>query len=309
MKKRLVILLVVLVIGFSTLHSAKILYQPYVLAGIEKGEFSEVAGKVETLLGENGFVIAGKYNPLKDPNRLVYCVTHELLDQVVEKLGDLTAFALVTRVGIYKNDKGEFEISYMNAEYWGNAFCRKQYSQVEKNYLDLKKKMAETFKTLAVVKNEPYGSEDGGLTAKKLHKFHVGIFQPYYDDVYVLAKKTNYDEVLKKIEKNLEKKVGGVEKVFSYTPAGKKLTLYGVALFGENGELKYTPPVEKQEHKYKHITSMPFTFLVMENKVIMLHAKYSVPIGFPDAGMGTFMKIMRAPGRTHDYIEEIVTAD
>jgi len=309
MKKRLVILCVVLVIGFSALHSAKILYQPYVLAGIEKGEFSEVTAKVERLLGENGFVVLGKYNALQDPNRLVICVSHELLNQVFDKLGGLTAFALVTRVGIYKNEKGEFEISYMNAEYWGNAFCRKEYTKVEKNYLELKKKMAETFKTLAVVKNEPYGSEDGGLTAKKLHKFHVGIFQPYFDDIYVLAKNTNYDKVLEKIEKNLAKKVGGVEKIFAYTPAGKKLTLYGVALFGENGELKYTPPVEKQEGKYKHITAMPFTFLVTENRVIMLHAKYSVPVSFPNAGMGTFMKIMRAPGRTHDYIEEIVTAD
>ncbi len=200
MKKFLVILFVL--VGFSLLYSEEMRYKPYILAGIEKGDdISVVVEKVEKLLTDNEFEIVGKYSPLKqDKKRVVICATHEILKKAVKKFIDkeegLIALATVTRFALFK-EGNNIEISYRNLIYWGNAYFRKDFPKVEKDYLSLSAKIKEIFKGLSFVRNRPYGSEKG-LTARKLRKYHFGIFMPYFDDPIEIVKNTNYDEVIKK---------------------------------------------------------------------------------------------------------------
>lgn len=303
MKKILVFIFIF--IGFSLLYSEDVKYKPYILAGIEKGEMNAAVAKIEKLLTDNGFEIAGKYSPLKDANRVVICTTHETIRKSVKKYGDIIAFAAVMKFALYK-EKDNIEICYQNPVYWGNAFYRNKFPEVEQDYNVLNFKIVNMFKKLAVVKNKPYGSEKG-LTAKKLRKFHFMVFMPYFDDVTTLAKNTNYEEVNKTIDKNFAKKVAQAEKVYSISFPGKKITLYGAALFHpEEGENYYVPKLDVRGFA-KQFGTLPYDFLVLKDRVVMMHGKYNVPLAVPDAGMGTFMKMMSGHSNTKKALTAIVT--
>ena len=159
------------------------------------------------------------------------------------------------------------------------------------------------FNSLAEVKNLPYGSKKG-VKIKKLRKYHYMAFMPYFDNVVKLAKKTNYDAVIKKIEENFSKKLGSVEKVYRIDFPGKNLTLFGGALYGKKGESKFLPKIDKKDPR--HVTFMPYEFLVMKDRVVMLHGKFRIALSFPDLSMGTFMKIVSTPGNIADYFKDIV---
>ena len=124
-----------IVIGISLLYSEDVRYKPYVLAGIEKGEMNEAVTKVENMLTENGFEILGKYSPLQDQNRVVICVTNDVLKKTagkfINKYGGLLAYAAVTRFALYK-EKDNIEVSYRSPLYWGNAYFQKDFPAVEK---------------------------------------------------------------------------------------------------------------------------------------------------------------------------------
>jgi hypothetical protein len=276
--------------------------KPYIMAGIEKGELPAITGKIENALNENGFTILGKYSPMQEPTRLVIVASHDLLTEPVKKFGGLCAFAAVIRFGIYKNGDN-VEVSYTNPRYWGNAFYRKSFPDVEKNYEKLNERLAGMFSFLSGVKNMPYGSEDG-LAVSKLRKYHYMVFMPYFDDVVMLAKNTDYDSVLRKIEENFSKKIGGVEKVYRIDFPGQQLTLFGGALFGADGEAKFIPKIDKKDPR--HIAFMPYEFLVMKDMVVMLHGRFRIALSFPDLSMGTFMKIVSTPGNIADYFEDLV---
>jgi len=276
--------------------------KPYILAGIETGGIDIVVTKTEALLNENGFNVVGKYSPMKDPNRIVIIATHKLITDPVEKYGGMHAFAGVIRFGIIKNGDN-IEISYTNPVYWGNAYYRKKYPEVEPAYNELSNLLVGMFNSLSEVKNLPYGSKKGVKT-KKLRKYHYMIFMPYFDDVVKLAKKTEYDTVIKKIEENFTKKIGGVEKVYRIDFPGKQLTLFGGALFGKKGESKFLPKIDKKDPR--HVAFMPYEFLVMKDRVVMLHGKFRIALSFPDLSMGTFMKIVSTPGNIAGYFKDIV---
>ncbi len=299
--KKLLIPIFILILTLSSFGNSTKL-KPYIMAGYEKGDINNSVDKVEKLLTEDGFLIVGKYSPMKDPNRVVLIATHDLLKEPVLKFGGLHAFASVLRFGIFKN-KDVIEISYLNPIYWGNAYYRKKFPEVKSNYKKLDTLLKESFKSLETVKNFQYGSKKG-LTIKDLRKYHYMIFMPYFDDVVKLAKKTNYNAVLKKIEINFSKKIGEVEKIYRVDFPEKKLTLFGGALFGKSGESKFIPKIDKKDPR--HITFMPYEFLVMKDRVVMLHGKYRIALSFPDLSMGTFMKIVSTPGNIADYFEDIV---
>jgi hypothetical protein len=300
MKKSIFFLLISSWAIFSFADNERL--KPYILAGIEKGENLAVAEKVEAALNENGFTILGIYSPMNDSSRSVMIASHDLLTGPVKKFGGLYAFAAIIRFGFYKNGDN-IEVSYTNPLYWGNAIYREKFPDVEKNYDKLTEILAGMFDFLSDVKNLPYGSKEG-LKISKLRKYHYMAFMPYMDDVVKLAKNTDYESVLKKIEENFSKKIGGVEKVYRLDFPGNKLTLFGGALFGVDGESKFIPKIDKKDPR--HISFMPYEFLVMKDAVVMLHGRFRIALSFPDLSMGTFMKIVSTPGNIADYFRDIV---
>ncbi len=300
MKKSLVILFIFSLV--ISINAGTERLKPYILAGIEKGEITDVITKTEALLSESGFNIIGKYSPMKDPDRAVIIATHKLLTDPVEKFGGMYAFASVIRFGIIKNGEN-IELSYTNPIYWGNAYYRKKFPDVESGYNELNKMIVSMFSSLSEVKNLAYGSKKG-VKIKKLRKYHYMIFMPYFKNVVKLAKKTDYKAVLAKIEENFVKKIGGVEKVYRIDFPDKQLTLFGGALFGKKGESKFLPKIDKKDPR--HVAFMPYEFLVMKDRVVMLHGKFRIALSFPDLSMGTFMKIVSTPGNIADYFKDIV---
>ncbi|MEN8223331.1 MAG: hypothetical protein ABFR36_08745 [Acidobacteriota bacterium] len=298
--KRLLIILFLSAMVF-TVYGDTIRLKPYILAGIETGEAENVIIKVEELLTTNEFKILGKYSPMKASDRTVIVATHKILTDPVEKIGGLTAFASVIRFGILKNGDN-FEITYTNPLYWGNAYYRKKFPDVESGYNKLNGLLINIFKSLQKVENTPYGSKKG-VKIKKLRKYHYMAFMPYFDNVKKLAKKTDYNSVIAKIEENLNKKKGGVEKVYRIDFPDQNITLFGGALYGKDGESKFIPKIDKKDPR--HVTFMPYEFLVMKDRVVMLHGRFRIALSFPDLKMGTFMKIMSTPGNIADYFKDL----
>ncbi len=290
--KKFVILFTIIII-FAIFLNGQNLLKPYILAGIEKGEIENVEKTLTKKLIEENFVIAGKYSPMNDKNRLIICITHDLIKQTVKKIGGLTAFASVLRIGLYKNREGNIEISYTNPFYWGNAYFRKNYPVVSKNYEKIDTLIRASLRWLKNGKFTPYGSKKG-LSVKKLRNYHYMFGMPYFDDVVIIKKKTDYQTIIKKINKNLKREIGGIKKVYQIDYPAKHLTLFGIGLLGEKGEKLFLPKIDIQNPK--HITFLPYELLVMENKVVMLHGRYRIALSFPDLSMGTFMKIVSTPG-------------
>jgi hypothetical protein len=284
------------------LSAEEIRLKPYVMAGIEKGSLEETTVKLESLLTENGFDIIGKYSPMQDVNRLVICTTHPLLKESYQKTGGLSGFATVMRFGLYKNNEN-IKISYLNPFYWGNGYNRTSFPIVEPLYKQLNDKITGMFSGLTEVKNEPFGSKKG-LTVKKLRKYHYMVFMPYFHDVKVLAKKTTYQGAIDKIEANLAKKLGGVEKVYRLDFPEKQVTIFGAALTGKDGEKKFIPKIDKDDPR--RVTFMPYEFMVTRNRVVMLHGKFRIALSFPDLSMGRFMKISSTPGNIADYLKDLI---
>ena len=84
-----------------------------------------------------------------------------------------------------------------------------------------------------------------------------------------------------------------------------QLSLFGVELAGQRGEKLFLPKIDKKEPM--HLTFLPYEFLVMKDKVGMLHGKFRIALSFPDLSMGTFMKISSTPGDIKNYLRLIAT--
>ena len=95
--------------------------------------------------------------------------------------------------------------------------------------------------------------------------------------------------------------VSNLKKVYKYNVPGKQLTVYGIALSGEEGEEHFMPIIDISNPK--HTAFLPYEILVMGNEVHMLHGRFRIALSFPDLTMGTFTKIMSTPGDIEDMMK------
>lgn len=288
--KKMLFVLPVFLLAFMMANAANL--KPYIMAGIEKGDYATVIQKTEKLLKNGGFKIVGKYSPMQDQNRTVICATHELIEKSVMAVGGLTAFGSAIRFGIYRNGQ-DIEISYINPLYWANAYYRSDFPRVEKNYNALVEKIAGLFKSLKGYRNSEFGSKKG-KSVEKLRKYSYMIGMPKFDKVVTIANKSNHDQMVKRIRKNLASKLGGSVLVYEVGYPGKNMTLFGVGLWGQKGEKKFLPVIDIKQPR--HVAFMPYELLVMKDRVVMLHGRFRIALSFPDLTMGTFMKIVSTPG-------------
>ncbi|RKX35683.1 MAG: hypothetical protein DRP71_02755 [Verrucomicrobia bacterium] len=265
---------------------------PYILAGIDQGTRQEVQTRVEERLTAEGFEILGSYSPAGDENLGVICVTNEHLKASAVQSGGLHGFAAVLRVGLIKTDSG-IEVSYTNPLYWGNAYYRKEFPQVEEVYILLDQRFRTALADLSDSRFEAFGSRKG-MTPAKLRKYHYMITMPYFHDVVVLDKGSSYGEAVARIESRAAAKGSEVKIVYSIKFPEQEMALFGTALTGENGETKFLPKIDFKDPR--HIPFLPYEMLVLKDKVVSLHGKYRIALSFPDLSMGTFMKIVSTPG-------------
>jgi hypothetical protein len=288
--KKVLVSLLVFFLAFLMIHAANL--KPYIMAGVEKGDTASVVKKTENMLKNAGFKIVGAYSPMQDGNRTVICATHELVEKSVLTVGGLTAFGSVIRFGIFRNGD-TVEVSYINPLYWANAYYRSDFPRVEKNYRSLAGKISNALNGLEEVRNTGFGSKNG-KSVEKLRKYSYMIGMPKFDKVVTIAEKTDHDEMVRRIRKNLASKLGGSVLVYEVGYPGKDLTLFGVGLWGKKGEKKFLPVIDYKQPR--HVAFMPYELLVMKDRVVMLHGRFRIALSFPDLTMGTFMKIVSTPG-------------
>ncbi|MCF6360457.1 MAG: hypothetical protein L3J29_06810 [Cyclobacteriaceae bacterium] len=297
--KKIIVLLFALGILFQVNGQG---LSPYILGATSSKSVSELKTTVSSALSAQGLNVVGSYMPAADKNRLVIIVTHDQLTKAVQQIGELTGFAATLRVAITR-EESVTNVSYTNPVYWGNAYFREDFSKVKANYDAIAKSFDAAMKASGTYKGTPFGSKKGE-EAEGLHKYHYMIGMPYFDDTNELKEFESYEEAVAKIDANLKKGVPNAKLVYKYEVPGKKLTLYGIALYGEDGEGKFLPKIDITSPK--HTAFLPYEILVMDDEVHMLHGRFRIAIAFPDLTMGTFTKIMSTPGEIEDMLEKVV---
>lgn len=271
---------------------------PYILAGIDQGTRQEVQTRIEERLIAEDFEVLGSYSPAGDEQLGVVCVTNEQLKASAAKSGDLLGFAAVLRVGLNQTKNG-VEVSYTNPLYWGNAYYRKEFPQVEEAYNLLDQQFRKALADLPESSFQPFGSKKG-VSTKKLQKYHYMFAMPYFDDVVELDSGSSYEDAIARIESRAAAEDSAVQIVYSIKFPEQEMALYGTALTGENGETKFLPKIDFNDPR--HIPFLPYEMLVLKDKVVSLHGKYRIALSFPDLSMGTFMKISSTPGDIADAL-------
>lgn len=274
---------------------------PYILGATSSKSVNELKSIVSNALSAQELKVVGSYMPAADKNRLVLVVSHTELTKAVQKLGGLSGFALTLRVGITREGTIT-NITYTNPVYWGNAYFRGDFAGVSANYKVVANALTQAMKTIGTYKGTPFGSKKG-IDADDLHKYHYMIGMPYFDDTNELASFDSYQAAVTKIDANLKRGVPNAKLVYKVALPGSKLALYGIALSGEDGESKFLPKIDISSPK--HTAFLPYEILVMGDEVHMLHGRYRIALSFPDLTMGTFTKIMSAPGDIEDMLEKV----
>jgi len=293
----------------SLLFSIGILFQsfaqnlnPYILGASSSQSVADVKPLVTKALSDNNFKVVGSYTPASDNNRYLLVVTHPALLKAAGKVGGLTGFAATLRVGITR-EGAITNISYTNPAYWGNAYYRDDFSNVQSDYESVIAAFTATMKSLDGYKGTPFGSKEG-IEADDLHDYHYMMGMPYFDDTEELNAFDSYAAAVAKIDANLKKGVANASLVYKVTVPGKELTIYGIALSGENGESEFLPKIDILSPK--HTAFLPYEILVMGKEVHMLHGRYRIALSFPDLTMGTFTKIMSTPGAIEEMMRTVV---
>jgi len=259
--------------------------KPFVLASNGPGEVAAKVDAVKAALTQNGFTIAGTYTPYPDATIIV--VTNDEMKTTAAK-SEHGGFGAAQRVSVTKVGN-DVQVAYTNPAYMANAYRMAG---------DLKETAAKLQAALGKV--EEFGAK--GLTASQLRKYHYTFGMEYFDEPNEFAKYASYEEAVKAVEAGLAAGKQGVTKVYRVDVAGKKETLFGVAMKGKGDVGKFMDDKyimsEIDFRDVKSTAHLPYDILVSDNKVYALYARFRIAISFPDLSMmgaNSFMNIMKAP--------------
>lgn len=261
--------------------------KPFVLASRGQGDLAQKLDATKAALTSAGFTVAGSYSPY--PGAAVIGVTNDELRSNAAKSAH-GGFGAAVRVSVTKV-KDQVQVAYTNPSYMANAYRMAG---------DLKDTAAKLQATLGRI--EEFGA--AGLTPEKLRKYHYMFGMEYFDEPNTLASYGSHEEALKAVEAGLAAGKQGVTKVYRIDVAGKKETLFGVAMKGEGDNKYMDDKYIMSEIDFKDVKStahLPYDILVSDNKVYALYARFRIAISFPDLSMmgaNSFMNIMKAPEAT-----------
>ena len=254
---------------------------------VPAGEVPAVLAQVEAKLAKAGFEVVGKHIPPGLPGYGTVVVTDKGLLAAVQKLGGANIVGAPIRVGV----KADGSVSYMNLDYWQRAFFRKQFPQAEKA---VKAAQAKLVKALGA------GKAFGGSVDKKDladYQYMFGM-EGFDSDKNVVMEHLTYEDAVKTIQDNLARGIGKTTKVYEILMPDKKLAVFGVALNDpKEGEGWWVKSVGVD-----NIAALPYEIYVVNNKAGHLFARFRSALGWPNVGMGQFMRIVEAPGVIRDTL-------
>jgi hypothetical protein len=254
---------------------------------VAAGEIPAVLSQVEAKLSKAGFQVVGKHTPPGLPGYGVVVVTDPGLLAAVRKLGGANIVGAPIRIGV----KADGTVSYMNLDYWLRAYFRKQFPQVERT---VKATQAKLVKALGAGKAFG-GSVDKADLADYQYMFGMEGFD---SDKNVVMEHLSFDDAVKTIQDNLARGLGKTAKVYEIIMPDKKLAVFGVALNDpKEGEGWWVKSVGSD-----NIAALPYEIYVVGNKAEHLFARFRIALGWPNVGMGAFMRIVEAPGVIRDTL-------
>lgn len=269
-------------------------YSPYTKVGSSTLNKEVLSESIQTALKDKSFSVLGVYNPENNPNIEVITFTRNDLKNNVSKVKDRGALAAVLKIALVTKN-GSTTISYTNPDYMLTAYLRDEVSKfnvlISKVSSDLKDALAEF--------GNEFSSFGGSVDAEKLKKYHYKIMMPYFSEPVTLREFKSFEEGLKVIESNLNRKKGNTKQVYKLIYTAEKVAVFGVGLENkQNGEVKFLPIIGQN-----HAAALPYEMILQDNKLTMLHGKYRIALYWPELTMGTFMKIMSTPGDIEDTLK------
>lgn len=282
------LLITLFLIGFAPLALA---LSPYYYGDkVQAGEVSAVLAQVEAKLVKAGFQVVGKHMPPGLPGHGVIVVTDEGLLSVVRKMGGANIVGAPIRIGV----KADGTVSYMNLDYWERAFFRKQYSYAQRVVRAAQAKLVK-----ALGAGKPFGGSVDKIDLAD-YQYMFGM-EGFDSDKNVVMEHLSFDDAVRTIQDNLTRGVGRTSKVYEIIMPDKKLAVFGVAL---------NDPKEGEGWWVKsagvdNIAALPYEIYVVNNKAGHLFARFRIALGWPNVGMGTFMRIVEAPGVIRDTLTEV----
>lgn len=274
---------VVLALGAGLAMAQDAVLKPFILGSKGAGDLAQKVESTKTALTANGFTVAGSYSPYA--NTTIIAVTNDELRSLAAK-SEMGGFGAAQRVAVVKVGN-DVQVSYTNPIYLANAY------RMAGEPKDTAAKLQA-----ALGKVEEFGAK--GLTASQLRKYHYAFGMEYFDEPNEFVKYGSYDEAVKAVEAGLAAGKHGVTKVYRVDIAGKKETLFGVAM-KNNGDKHMDDAYIMNEIDFKDVKSaahLPYDILVADNKVYAQYARFRIAISFPDLSMmgsNSFMNIMKAP--------------
>lgn len=276
--------------------------KPYIGAQLNISDFDKAKSMVDQKMATSGLTLVGQYRPAKDYGRWVFVYTTPELQTAVKKYGELRGFALTQRIALTK-EGDKIILSATNPHYWGAAYFQDDYDKEIAVFDDLNNKIEALFTNLGLAESFEFGSKEG-LEIDDLKNYQYMFGMPYFKDVVELGEYSSFEAINSNIKKGLRVLMEETKLVYSVDLPEQKMALYGIGLFGNEGEQIFLPIIDFLEPK--NTCFLPYEILVLNNKVYMLHGRFRIALSFPDLTMGTFSKIMSTPGDIEEAMRQIL---
>ncbi len=261
---------------------------PYFQGGkLPAGDINSLMAQVEGKLSKGGFNVIGKYAPSGLPGYGVVVATEPGILNAVRGIGGAAIVGAPIRVGV----KSDGTVTYENLEYWLRAYFRKQYPLADRAVKTAHRKL-----TKALGAGKPFG---GSVDTKDLadYQYMFGM-EGFESDKNLLMEQLSFEDAVKTIQDNLARGLGKTAMVYEIIQPDKKLAVFGVALNDpKEGEGWWVKTIGAD-----NIAALPYEIYVVDNKVNHLFARFRIALGWPNVGMGSFMRIVEAPGIIRDTL-------
>jgi len=263
----------------------------YYGARLPAGDLTGLLAKVENSLKRQGFEVVGKYVPSGLGGHGVVVVTDKDMLAAVRSLGGASIVGAPIRIGV----KSDGTVSYMNMEYWSRAYFRKQYSLGEK---PIRRVHGRLVKALGGGQK----SFGGDVASKDLAEYQYMFgMEGFESDKNLLLEHLSFEDAVKSIQDNLAANVGKSAKVYEIIMPDRKVAVFGVALNDpREGEGWWVNTIGAD-----NLAALPYEIYVVNNRASHLFARFRIALGWPDVGMGTFMRIVEAPGIIRDTLVRV----
>lgn len=245
-----------------------------------KGNLAAAMTQVEEKLTRNGFKVIGKHAPAGLPSHGVVVATDAAMLSTVKRLGGDNIVGAPIRIGV----RADGVVSYMNPDYWYRAFFRKNFGAAERNVRGLQMRLARAL--------GDRGAFGGDVARNDLldYQYMFGM-EGFESDKNTLLEHLTFEDAVKTIQLSLAQGVAKTSKVYEVIIPEKEIAVFGVAMNdpGE-GESWWAKVIGAD-----NIAALPYEIYVVNSKANHLFARYRIALGWPEVGMGTFMRIVEAP--------------